>query len=361
MGDLTTGVSRPMFMTHLTPLALSTALLAGSLALAQEADTAPSPSTLAETFGEQATALDDLVRTNVAESFLGALGHLPGVEEGRAVRYDRETGEAMTVTAFDALEPEDPDRERFGVLPVDDTLYYTRLFGTPALYARALDLASAHGVTTLDDTRVLDFGFGQVGHLRAMASLGAHCTGVEVNPLLEAMYSEPGDTGLIERHSEAPEGPPGTLRLFYGSWPSDDATRAHVGGRYDLIISKNVLKRGYIHPEREADPAQLIDLGVTDEAFIGALKEALVPGGLVVIYNFSPKQASPDEPYIPWADGRCPFDAEQWEAGGFEVLAHDEQDTERAIAHFVAVGAGTQEGLEGNLFGMYTVVRRPVE
>ena len=32
-----------------------------------------------------------------------------------------------------------------------------------------------------------------------------------------------------------------------------------------------------------------------------------------------------------------------------------------AIDHFVAVDAGERETLEGNLFGMYTVVRRPVE
>ncbi|GAB4547371.1 MAG: hypothetical protein Tsb0013_07050 [Phycisphaerales bacterium] len=336
-------------------------VLAGAVVWAAGAQTLSPENALRETFADQASALEGRVRTHGAGAFLDALPHLPGVGEGRSIRYDRSTGEAMTNADFDALADDDPSRDRFNVLPVDDTLYYTRLFGTPALYTRALDLASVHGVPTFDDARILDFGFGQVGHLRALASTGAHCVGVEVNPLLEAMYSEQGDTGLIDRHDGAEPGPPGTLRLVYGSWPGDEGVRAKVDGRYDLIISKNVLKRGYIHPEREADPSQLIDLGVDDDVFIRALHDALVPGGLVVIYNFSPAQAPDDEPYIPWADGRCPFGQEQWTSAGFEVLAHDVNDTEEAIEHFVAVGAGDREGLEGNLFGMYTVVRKPVD
>lgn len=322
---------------------------------------APPENTLRDTFRDQAFALEDRVRTNVARDFLGALEHLPGVGDRPPVWYDSVTREAMTDEAMRALPEGAPERDGFVALPVSDSLYYQRLFGTPALYARAIDLASAHGVTSLDEARVLDFGFGHVGHLRAMASIGARCVGIEVSELFEAVYTDPRDTGLIERHPGTEGGPPGTLRLVFGSWPGDPAVRERVGGRFDLIVTKNVLKRGYIYPEREADPSQLIDLGVSDEVFLGALFEALEPGGVMVLYNFSPKQAPEDEPYMPWADGRCPFGERQWREAGFEVLAHDQDDTTEAIEHFVAVGAGEREGLEGNLFGMYTVVRRPAE
>lgn len=346
-------------MRRWTTMAVVCALCAPAL-VAREDDSAPE-NTLASDFAEQAENLSELVRTNVARDFLDAVPDLPGTGEGRTIRYDRSTGDSMTQAAYEALPEDDEGREAYDTVTVDDTLYYTRLFGTPALYTRALDLASVHGFTSLDGARVFDFGFGQIGHLRAMASCGAHCVGVEVNPLLKALYSEPGDTGLIERHPGADAGPPGTLRVLYGKWPGDEGIEEATGGRFDLILSKNVLKRGYIHPEREANPAQLIDLGVDDARFIAGLHDALVPGGLVVIYNFSPQQAPEDEPFIPWADGRCPFDEDELIGGGFEVLAYNVDDTEAAIDHFVAVGASDPDEVGDDLVGTYTVLRRAVE
>ncbi|MEM1422954.1 MAG: hypothetical protein AAGH64_03015 [Planctomycetota bacterium] len=333
--------------------------VACACALAQPAS-APE-NALRGVFVAEAGALSPLVRTNVARDFLRALEHLPGVGERAPVWYDSQTRRALTSEQFGALPMEGDEREAFAPLPIDDRFYYAGVFGTPALYTRTLELASAHGVASIDGAHVLDFGFGHIGHLRAMASLGAHCVGIEVSEMIERMYSEPGDVGVVPRHLDADAGHPGTLRLVFGSWPGDDAVRTAVGGPYDLIITKNVLKRGYIYPEREADLSQLIDLGVEDDVFIGALFDALRPGGVMVLYNYSPKQAGPDEDFIPWADGRCPFGERQWLDAGFEVLAHDEDDTESAIDHFVAVNAGDREALEGNLFGMYTVVRRPAD
>jgi len=54
-------------------------------------------------------------------------------------------------------------------------------------------------VTSVDGKRILDFGYGTVGHLRLLASLGADMVGVEVDPLLRALYSAPGDQGAIAR------------------------------------------------------------------------------------------------------------------------------------------------------------------
>ena len=108
-----------------------------------------------------------------------------------------------------------------------------------------------------------------------------------------------------------------------------------VGGGYDLILSKNTLKRGYVHPERPVDARRLLNLGVEDAVFVQALYDALKPGGRVLIYNICPAPSPPDQPYKPWADGRCPFARETWEAAGFRVVAFDRDDSEviRKFAH----------------------------
>src|SRR6056297_1313087 len=143
--------------------------LAAPLLVAQDGTPAPE-NTLSPDFARHAERLSPLVRTNAARSFLDALPELPGVGEGRVIYYDNEAGEAMTRGAYEALPEDDERRESFQRVPIDDARYYTFLFGTPALYARAIDLASAHGLVTLDGARVFDFGFGHIGHLRAMAS-----------------------------------------------------------------------------------------------------------------------------------------------------------------------------------------------
>ncbi len=322
-----------------------------------EAGLSSEASSLASEFGAHAEGLLPLMRTDVADAFLAQLPALPGVAEGRSIWFDPETSTPFSTAEREALDQASPVRERLVRYDVDDKRYYTEYFGTPALYAPALDLAARHGLATLAGKRVLDFGFGQIGHLRTMAAQGAHVTGIEVNPMIRAIYSEPGDTGLIA--PARPGDQPGSLRLVFGRWPNGAGMTEAVSSGYDLILSKNVLKRGYIHPEREADPSQLIDLGATDAEFLIALRDALVPGGHVVIYNYSPPQAADDEPYLPWADGRCPFDQADIRAAGLEVLAYDEDDTEQAVLHFEAVGVAPIEDLRGNLFGSYTVLRRP--
>ncbi|HET9480609.1 MAG TPA: hypothetical protein VFP98_02545 [Candidatus Polarisedimenticolia bacterium] len=57
-------------------------------------------------------------------------------------------------------------------------------YGSPLAYARALEIVSDSGMTDLSGRRVLDVGYGGIGHLRLMASLGAEFVGVEVDPLL---------------------------------------------------------------------------------------------------------------------------------------------------------------------------------
>jgi SAM-dependent methyltransferase len=254
---------------------------------------------------------------------------------------------------------EESELDGFRELKLGPEFYYYTAYGTPLAYARALDLAATHGFESADGRRILDFGFGGIGHLRLLASLGGHATGIEILELLRVYYRERSDTGTIPRSAAAAPGPPGALALVYGSFPGDAEVRRAVGDGYDLVVSKNVLKKGYVHPEREADPRHLVHLGVDDETFVRAVHDVLNPGGLFVIYNLYPAQAPPDEPYIPWATGGCPFERGLVESVGFEIVVLDRDDTEFARRMGEALGWADSMDLETELFAMYTVLRRP--
>ena len=135
-------------------------------------------------------------------------------------------------------------------MPVDETFYYTTKYGSPLAYSRPIDLLGQAGLEDVSGRKVLDFGYGTVGHLRLLAGLGADVTGVNVDPMLRALYCSPRRPG---DHQE-PRGRDGRLRLIDGRFPADATVKKAVGGDYDLILSKNTLKRGYVHPERPVEP-----------------------------------------------------------------------------------------------------------
>src|SRR5204863_6657233 len=98
---------------------------------------------------------------------------------------------------------------------------------------------------------------------------------------------------------------------------------------------------------------KLIDLRMDDETFMRTMFDLLNPGGRMVIYNISPAPAPPDKPYIPWADGRCPFEKSMLEKVGFHVVSFDIDDSQtiRQYAHALGWDAGPQSmNLEGDLF-----------
>src|SRR5690606_30186462 len=172
----------------------------------------------------------------------------------------------------------------------------------------------------------------------------------------------PGDQGAFAGLG----GKKGSVRLLTGRWPAGEAIAADVrkGGPYDLFLSKNTLKRGYIHPAREADPSRLVDLGVEDDAFIKAVHDSLKPGGVFLIYNIAPAQAPDDQPYLPHADGTCPFDRAELEAAGFEVVVYDEDDQASILKYWEALGLNQgkdEERMRGDLFAWWTMCRRPVQ
>lgn len=314
---------------------------------------------------EQGETLRALVASEAGKQLLRAIVRLPSIAT-RVVHLQREKRLALTPVQFEAL-PQAPatDRDGFVAKEYDETFYYNTGYGSPLVYARVIDLAATRfGLGPMAGLKVMDFGFGSIGHLRLMASLGADVTGVEVEPLLRALYSDPSDTGPIENPGDASK--PGRITLLHGQWPAEPALAEAVGGgdsagTFDLITSKNTLKRGYVHPEREADPKRLVHLGVSDEAFVKAVRDALKPGGLFVIYNISPAPAPADQPYMPWADGRCPFDRALCVDAGFEILAWDEDDQAAILDWWKALGydeGKPREAMEKEIFAQYSVMRK---
>lgn len=266
----------------------------------------------------------------------------------RAIWRDKARGLALSSAQHAVLPPDEAARFTSEVL--DDASYYAK-YSSPLAYARALDLAAAHGLAGVDGRAIADFGYGDIGHLQMLAHAGADIVGVDVNPLLSALYSEPEDTGPVGR---------GVVRIVEGRWPLEPA-HALVGGPFDLFLSKNTLKRGYVHPQEEADPNMLIDLGVNDDTFLSAVHDATKPGALVVLYNLCPAPAAAGQPSAPWSDGHSPFTETQWKAHGFEVLAFDVDDSEqaRALGRALRWDAGDDAmDLEHDLFAWFTVLRR---
>jgi SAM-dependent methyltransferase len=297
-----------------------------------------------------------LVRSPLARRFLAATAALPRVAP-RTVHRDAEKKRA--ITAAEAARLPADERAAWTPFPVDEEFYYNTKYGSPLAYARPLDLLGEAGVAPEPGTRLFDFGYGGVGHLRLLASLGFDAVGVDVDPLLGALYAEPIDQGAIRGF----EGPAGSLRLVHGSYPADGATARAVGGGFDVIVSKNVLKKGYVHPDRPAEERFLIDLGVDDATFLRTISGALRPGGFFLIYNICPAPTPPDQPFKPWTDGRSPFPPPAFEAAGLRVLAFDRDDAEAVRALGRALGWDRGEGamdLENDLSVLYTLVERPI-
>ncbi|MBC7834502.1 MAG: hypothetical protein H7Y88_05300 [Phycisphaerales bacterium] len=311
----------------------------------------------------EAGKLAHLVKTDAAEAFLVAASCLPEPAPITVYRDASRTA-ALTQAEFDGL-PE-AERSAYTKRDFDAAFYYYTGYGTPLLYTRAIDLAAAAKAGLGDEAsgfagkKVFDFGYGSVGHLRIMASLGAEVTGVEVEPVLRAIYSGPGDTGKIAGCADRSGG---SVTLLNGHWPAESDIANKAGDEYDLFISKNVLKAGYIHPAREVDERFLVKLGVDDESFVRTVYGMLKPGGCILIYNFSPAQNPVDEPYLPHADGKCPFGRALLEQAGFEVLAFDRDDQFAALDYWRALdldqGKG-REAMSSELFAWYTLARKPV-
>jgi len=230
---------------------------------------------------------------------------------------------------------------------VTDELYYARI-ADPLGYARPFDALAQYGVTLGKGSKLGDLGYGSIGQLQMLATLGVEVTGIEVSPLLPVMYTR----------AEGPK-----LHILHGYFPQDAALVKKLGTGFDVFMSKNTLKRGYVHPDPETNAKPQIDLGMSDDAALKIIFGLLKPGGVFYIYNFSPPPAPAGQPFIPWSDGRSAFTREAFERAGFEVLAHDLDDSKagRAAATVMEWNKNDTSGkdTETTVNAFLTLVRRP--
>ena len=314
---------------------------------------------------DEARLLEPLATSDMTRHFLAATEALPAIAP-RTAYINEKTREYFASAARDAL----PEARRNALSPVqlDEYRYYYTKGGSPLAYLRALEFAANGGFRDLAGKRILDFGYGSIGQLRLLASLGAKVTGIDPDSYLAALYAERSDQGTIALAPIASRflRERGSVTLVHGMWPKDPKIAEQVGRGYDLILSKNTLKRGYIKPERKVDDKrQLIDLGVNDQVFLSSIYNALAPGGMLVIYNLYPKPSDPKEKFRPMTDGRSPYSREQFEKAGLKVVALDVADHVNARKMGRSLGwdknqAGeTVDDLETNLFALVTVVVRP--
>lgn len=315
---------------------------------AAPAPAAPADAALAG-LRSDAHLLESLATTPLARAFLHATAAQPPVAP-RVVWVDTATRAAWSDADAARLSPD--RRATLTPRELDASFYWETNYGSPLSYVRAIDVVAGAGLGELAGRRVVDFGYGTVGQLRLMATLGADAIGVDVDPLLGALYSAPGDQGPLG---------PGRVTLVTGRWPALATARAAVGDHLDLFLSKNTLKRGYVHPALAVSPARHFDLGVDDATFLSALHDALVPGGVVLLYNVCPAPAPPGAPYVPWADGRSPFDRTAWERAGFDLREFDRDDTPaiRQVARVLRWDTGEDAvDIEHDIFATYTLARR---
>jgi SAM-dependent methyltransferase len=327
--------------------------LAIALLLQTPAPAAPQvPAT--EEIMQNAAAIGTQVRSPLAKSLLGGFGCLQPVQP-TTIYFNKETRKA--ISEADAAKLSAADLAAYTKKPIDDSYYYFTKYGTPVAFVRPMEILGRAGVKAADGLKLVDFGFGTIGQLRALAAMGADVTGIEVDPILELMYAK--EPGKVTRCAVAGTGRDGSINLAYGQFPKDPAVVKKVGTGYDVFVSKNTLKHGYIHPEQEVDPRMLVHLDVDDETYVRAVFDVLKPGGFFLIYNLCPAPAAPGEKYIPWADGRSPFSVETFNKVGFKVLAFDVDDTDAARVMGKTFEWGTDEELKKSLFGTYTLVQKP--
>ena len=308
---------------------------------------AASPS-YTETIKRDVPAAAATVSSSWVKDVLQKAADLPA-RAPRVVWRDKER--KLVLSDVDAQKLDAKERARFTREELDDEVYYAK-YSTPLAYARALDVAASFGLDGVKGKSLVDFGYGDIGQLQMLARAGASAVGIDVNALLPALYADPSDTGAVGD---------GRVSIVDGRWPATEEVRKRVGGPFDVFLSKNTLKRGYVHPLEKADPKMLIDLGVGDDAFLGAVNDVVKPGGLVLIYNLCPGPAKKGQPFVPWSDGHSPFTKEQWQKHGFDVLAFDVDDTgpARKLAHALKWDTGADKmDIDGDLFAWMTVVRR---
>jgi SAM-dependent methyltransferase len=338
-------------------VALAAALLTsacGTLPTSTASTAPPAISAFAAKTSTEASALRPFNTSAVALEFLSAatvtattaISVLPP-QASRVVYTDAKQRRSVSAAQFNAMKP--AEREGFAAVSHDEAFYYATFYGTPVAYVRALEVAGIHGLATLYQARVLDIGYGAMGGPRLMAGAGAAVAAIDVDSLLPALYTEAADQGAVA----AIDGRTGNVRLYDGVFAGGTTVTKLLGNNFNLIVSKNTMKRGFMKPANGRPP--FVSFDASDEIVLETIYDSLAPGGLLVIYNIS---AAFDEKK-PSTDPRSPFTAAQFAKANLTVLALDVSDDVAVRSMGKALGWDAQMGdLEKNLFARYTVVRR---
>jgi SAM-dependent methyltransferase len=299
----------------------------------------------------EARKLQRLAKSDLGRSFLKAAQAAPPWVP-RTVYRRGKAREWLGADAFARLPA--ADRAAWTPMVISEGTYQGLFYGSPLAYLLPLERLDTAGFGDLRGKRVADFGHGGIGQLRLFAEMGAEAVGIDVDPIQPVLYAEPADEGPFGKLG-------GSVKLVHGRFPAEPKVMAAVRGDYDLFLSKNTLRMGYIHPAEKVDSRQLVDLGVDDRGFLKAVAKVLKPGGWLVIYNLSPAPNVAGKPYRPNADGRCPFSAEDLAAADFETLVRDSVDDQPARALGAALGWDQPPGnmnLTDDLFGLVTIARK---
>lgn len=322
----------------------------------------PAATSVLQRLVDEAAALQAFAKSPLTRKFLDATHALPSISP-RTVYVNEATREYFSAAEKSVLPV--AAQKKLAEIQLDEYRYYFTKYGSPLAYLRPLELAASNGIGDVAGKRVLDFGYGGIGHLRLLASLGAEVTGIDADSYLRALYSSGRDQGAVTSAAGMWRGNSGSITLAHGQWPKDPKIVERVGREYDLILSKNTLKKGYIKPEHKIGKRRQIELGVSDDSFLKAIYNTLVPGGNLIIYNLYPKPPAAQAAYNPQADARSPYTREQYEKAGLKVLALNVED------HAMARNMGRAlkwdrndkgeviSDLENNLYAMFTIVARP--
>jgi hypothetical protein len=299
------------------------------------------------TLKAESAALKTMFASATANDFLDAVESLPAVPT-RTIYFNESERKWLSPKEYDALAKS--ARSRYRAVEQNEARYYSTNYGSPLAYARALDIANLHGVSSLNGMRVLDYGYGAIGAARLMSASGGDVVGIDVDSMLPALYHVPSDVGAIVGAG----GRRGNLTLLHGTFPNDAAIKSRVGAGYDLVVSKNTLKKGYVTP---TSGKPMIETKLPAVEYLRGFADAMKPGALWVIYNVS--GAQPRDGYVPTADGRSPFTTEEFQEAGFKVLAFNQNDDAAVRQMGQLLGWDKQMGdLSRNLFALYTVVRK---
>jgi hypothetical protein len=295
---------------------------------------------------KDADAIAPLMKQAAAREFLKAAATLKA-QTPRIVYTHQSTRRSITPIEYEAMNAN--EREGFERVEHDETFYFSTYYGSPVAYARALECAGAHGLATLDNAKILDLGYGAIGGMRMMAGAGAGVSAVDVDSTLPALYREPLDQGAMLGINART----GRLTLYNGVFAGNTTLTKLIGREFNLIVSKNTMKRGFMKPA--SGGKALVSFEASDEVLLDTIYDSLAPGGLFVIYNIM----AGFDPGKPATDGYSPFTREQFAKANLNVLALDANDDAAVRAMGRALGWETQMGdLEKNLFALCTVVQR---